>query len=92
MKKYNLTLFGVKETTKILAEHLYHQGIMVDLIISIDASVVEKNDVSNYMDLCHTAQLMGADYYCANDYSLKQLDDDFFERHDFERALPVTPV
>ena len=87
MKKYNVTIFGVKETTQIIAEYLNSHGISVDLIVSIDPSVIEKNDVSNYMDLDSTAQLMGADYYCAKDYSLKQLDDNFFEHHEFELGI-----
>lgn len=87
MKQYKITIFGVKETTKIIAEYLYHNGIKVDLIISIDPSVVEKNMISDYMDLEYLAKSIGAEYYGAKDYALKQLDDDFFQKNKFEIGL-----
>ena len=87
MKKYKVTLFGVKETTRIIAEHLYNSGINVDLIVSIDKSIVEKNVVSDYLDLASTAKLIHAEYYCAKDYKLNQLEDDFFQHNDFEIGL-----
>lgn len=87
MKTYKITIFGVKETTKIIAEYLFNSGIKVDLIISIDKSVLEKNAISNYMDLEPTAKAIGADYYCTKDYSLKQLNDDFFQNNNFELGI-----
>lgn len=89
-KKYNLTLFGVKETTKIIAEYLYNNGIKIDLIVSIDYSVAEKNTISDYLDLKSTAKSIGAEYYCTKDYSLKKLEDNFFqqdERKEFEICI-----
>ena len=67
MKKYKITIFGVKETTKIIADYLYNNGIKIDLIISIDYSVVEKNSISDYMDLEITVKSIGAEYYCVKD-------------------------
>ena len=87
MKKYKITIFGVKETTKIIAEYLYNNGIKVDLVVSIDKSVVEKNVISDYIDLEKTAKSIGADYYCAKKYSLASLDDDFFQTNDFEIGI-----
>ncbi|MDP3560005.1 MAG: formyltransferase family protein [Legionellaceae bacterium] len=84
MNKYKITIFGVKETTKIIAEYLHQNGIEVDLIVSIEPSVCEKNHIADYLDLESTAQLTGADYYCVKDYSLKHLDDDFFQKNEFE--------
>ena len=87
MKTYKLTIFGVKETTKIIAEHLYHAGIPVDLMVSIASSVLEKNEVSNYMDLADTARRIGADFICVSDYSLQHLKDDFFDKNAFELGI-----
>lgn len=87
MKKYNLTIFGVKETTKIIIEYLYQQGINVDLIVSIDKSVVGKTDISNYIDLETTAKTVGAAFYGVKDYALKNLDNDFFQENSFELGI-----
>ena len=87
MKHYKVTIFGVKETTKIIVEYLYNNGIKVDLIVSIDPSVLEKNVVSDYMDLENIAKSIGAEYYCTKDYALKTLDDGFFQKNDFEIGL-----
>lgn len=87
MKKYNVCLFGVKETTKMLAEFLYQHGIKVDLIISISPSVTQKNDVANYIDLEPVSIAIGADYYVAKDYSLKHVDDHFFNENEFNVGI-----
>ena len=79
MKTYKITLFGVKETTKIIAEYLNQNGIKVDLIVSIDATVAKKFEIANYFDLKNTAHLIGADYYSVKKYSLQHLEDNFFE-------------
>lgn len=87
MTNYKITLFGVKETTKIIAEYLFSQGIHVDLIISIDKSIAAKNNIANYLDLESTEKLIGSDYYCVKDYSLKQIDDHFFQNNTFELGI-----
>ena len=87
MKKYNLTLFGVKETTKIIAEYLVSKGIKIDLIISIDASLIATSSISDYANLKLTAQSIDAEYYPAKEYSLKQLKDTFFLDNEFELGL-----
>lgn len=98
MKKYKITLFGVKETTKIIADYLHSLGIKIDLLISIDESVVVKNHIADYLNLENTAKSIKADYYCVQDYSLKQLDNRFFEDNEFDigivygwqRLIPAT--
>lgn len=87
MKKYNLTLFGVKETTSILANYLHQQGIKIDLIISIDHCVLMNNHIANYTDLEATAKTIGADYYCVSDYSLKDTAHSFFQEHKFNTGI-----
>lgn len=87
MKNYKLTLFGVKETTKIIAEYLHQNGVKVDLIVSIDPSLVEKNNISDYTHLKTTATTIGADYYATTDYTLKHLPDDFFKSNTFEIGI-----
>lgn len=87
MKNYKITLFGVKNTTKIIAEHLHNNGIKVDLIISIDKSVLKTTLIADYMDLKNTAKAIGAEYYCVNDYTLKQLDDHFFQNNEFQLGI-----
>jgi len=87
MKKYKIILFGVKETTKIIAHYLHENHIKVDLIISISPSCLAKTDIANYTDLQDTATLIGADYYCVTDYSLKSLKDNFFYENEFELGI-----
>lgn len=87
MKKYKLVLFGVKETTKIIAQYLHDNYLQVDLIISIDPSILTKTDIANYCDLQETARVIGADYYCVTDYSLKSLEDNFFQENEFDLGI-----
>ena len=87
MKTYPISLFGVKETTQVIANHLYNNGIKVDLIISIDPSVAKKNDIANYVSLELTAKLIGADYYCVKDYTLNNISDRFFQDNQFELGI-----
>ena len=87
MKTYKITIFGVKETTKMIAEYLHNQGIKVDLIVSIDSSFVEKHRISNFMALEATAKSIAADYYGAKDYTLETLEDGFFQKNKFEIGI-----
>lgn len=87
MKAFKITIFGVKETTKIIAEYLYNNGIKVDLIVSIDKSVVEKNAIADYTNLEDTAKSIGAEYYPAKDYALKHIEGNFFQNNDFEIGI-----
>lgn len=87
MKKYNLVLFGVKDTTRILAEYLHRHGIKIDLIVSISPSVLCRNDVANYADLALTAEAIGATYHCVTDYSLNDANDSFFHECECNTGL-----
>jgi methionyl-tRNA formyltransferase len=87
MKTYNLVIFGVKETTRILAEYLHSQGIKIDLLVSIDKSLLAYQDIANYEDLKHTAKAIGATYYCVKEYSLKNREDTFFQDHQFVTGI-----
>lgn len=87
MEKYNLVLFGVKDTTRILAEYLHSHGIKIDLIVSIAPSVVGRNDVANYTDLERTAEVIGASYHSVSDYSLNNTKDTFFQDSEFNIGL-----
>lgn len=87
MKTYKLVLFGVKETTKILAEYLHQQNVHIDLLVSIDPAVLEHHHVANYVDLQDTAKKIGADYYGVKDYSLNTLNDAFFQQHAFGTGI-----
>jgi methionyl-tRNA formyltransferase len=87
MKKYNITLFGVKETSDILAEYLFQQGIQIDLIVSIDPTLTQHLDIADFMDLKPTADSIGADYHCVSNYSLKHNTIDFFKQHTFKLGI-----
>jgi len=87
MKKYKITLFGVKETTGILAEYLAQQGIQVDLIVSIKPSLTKQYDIADFMDLKPIAAAIGADYHFVSDYTLKHHAIDFFNCNTFELGI-----
>ena len=89
MKHYQISLFGVKHTTQIIAEYLHDCGIQVDLIVSIANAAAQKNAISDYVDLESTARRIGADYYCAKEYSLSKLADNFFQENTFELGLVI---
>ncbi|STX29745.1 Polymyxin resistance protein PmrI [Legionella beliardensis] len=83
MSHYRVCFFGVKETTRLIVEYLHAHKVHIDLIISIDESVLLKNHVADYCSLAETAKRIGADFYCVKDYSLKRLNDEFFAKHTF---------
>ena len=87
MTEYNIVIFGVKETTKIIIEYLYDRGVKIDLIISIKPCVVLDNNIADYVDLEPVATRVGAEFYCVNDYSLENLEDNFLINNHFNLGI-----
>ena len=48
---YKLVLFGVKDTTEEMVAYIEKNIRKIDLIVTIDPSVLEKNHISGYKGL-----------------------------------------
>ena len=56
---YNVVVFGVKDTSENIIRFIHKTICPVDLIITIDKSVTEKNQVSGYKGLNYLTEELG---------------------------------
>jgi methionyl-tRNA formyltransferase len=76
MKKNNSIVFvGCKDTTYECMSSLIELGYKIDLLITIDASTAERNNVAGYMDLQKFARENNISVYICKKYSLKSKED-----------------
>ncbi len=88
--KYNITIFGVKDTTYEIIEFIENNLEKINLIVTIDEVVLRKNDVSGFKSLKSLAQKYNIDIYEAKDYTLQ--DDEsrsFFKSNQFELGISM---
>lgn len=87
---YNIVVFGVKDTTRIIVEHIISLNFRVDLLVTIDENVTKKNHVSGFSTLDDVANNNGTDLLKVSSYSLNDADSrDFFENNTFELGISM---
>lgn len=67
---YRLTVFGVKDTTENIVEFIHQQICPVDLVITIDQQVLNKNHVSGFKGLSGLTEKYGIPVFEAESYFL----------------------
>lgn len=96
--RYNIVVFGVKDTTQEIVCHILQSGQHVDLIITIDEGVTKRNDISGFSSMDAFAKRENIALYKAKDYALKDADTEaFFSQNEFgvgismgwQRLIPV---
>ena len=88
--KYELTIFGVKDTTENIVEFIHNHICPVNLIITIDSAVTAKNEVSGYKGLSYFTEKYGIPVFAADSYSLQdEKTRKFFAENAFELGISM---
>lgn len=88
--KYKVVVFGVKDTSENIIEFIHHNICPVDLVITINKEVLNKNQVSGFKGLSVLTDKYGIAVHEAESYFLT--DDKtriFMEENEFEIAISM---
>ncbi len=86
--KYELTLFGVKDTSENIIRFISDKIRKVDLIVTVSDEVTKKNEISGFKGLDAVAAEYGIPVFKADSYSLKdEKTKAFFEENEFEIGI-----
>ncbi len=82
--KYNIVIFGVKDTTEEIVEYIQSNIGKVDLIVTIHESVLGGNQVSGYKGLGFLTEKYGIKVFETRSYGLQDEETkDFFSENEF---------
>lgn len=88
--KYELVVFGVKDTTETIVEYIQENIRKVDLVITISNEVLQKNQVSGFKGLSGLTQKYEIPVKEVNSYALKDADTiRFFEENEFDIGISM---
>ncbi len=88
--KYKVVVFGVKDTSENIVEFIHHHICPVDLVITINKEVLNKNQVSGFKGLSVLTDKYGIAVHEADSYFLT--DDktrSFFEDNEFDIGISM---
>lgn len=82
--KYNVVIFGVKDTTEEIVEYVQNHICKIDLIVTIHTSVLSGNQVAGYRGLGFFKEKYGIQVFETKAYSLNDAETSrFFEENQF---------
>lgn len=82
--KYDIVIFGVKDTTEEIVEYIQNYIGKVDLIVTIHASVLSGNQVSGYKGLGFLTEKYGIEVFKTKSYGLNDEETkSFFAENEF---------
>lgn len=88
--KYNVVIFGVKDTTEEIVDFIQQKLCKVDLIVTIDPCVLKGNQVSGYKGLDFLTEKYGIPVYKTKSYGLNDEDTKaFFTENEFEIGISM---
>lgn len=88
--KYELTIFGVKDTTENIARFIHENIRPVNLIVTINSSVTAKNQVSGYKGLDILTEKYGIPIFEADHYGLTdEKTQAFFAENEFALGISM---
>ena len=88
--KYDLTLFGVKDTTETIVTYIHENIRPVSLVVTISEAVTKKNAVSGYKGLAALGEKLGIPVFEVNSYAMT--DDrtqGFFSENEFDLGISM---
>ncbi|MBQ0027622.1 MAG: hypothetical protein KBS96_03360 [Lachnospiraceae bacterium] len=88
--KYNVVVFGVKDTSENIISFIQNEICKVDLVVTISPEITKKTQVSGYKGLAFLTEKYGIPVYEAQSYSLN--DDEtaaFFKENEFEIGISM---
>ena len=88
--KYKVVVFGVKDTSENIIRFIHETICPVDLIVTIDKSVTEKNQVSGYKGLNYLTDELGIPVHEAESYFLTdEKTQKFFKENEFDIGISM---
>ena len=88
--KYKVVVFGVKDTSENIIRFIHETICPVDLIVTIDKSVTEKNQVSGYKGLNYLTEELGIPVHEAESYFLTdEKTQKFFKENEFDIGISM---
>ncbi|MCH5257777.1 MAG: hypothetical protein J1D87_10825 [Lachnospiraceae bacterium] len=88
--KYNVVVFGVKDTSENIVEFINNTICPVDLVITISPEVTKKNQVSGYKGLSILTEKYGIPVHEADSYFLTdEKTQKFLEENEFDIGISM---
>lgn len=88
--KYQLVVFGVKDTTERIVEFIQKSIRKVDLVVTISGAVLQKNQVSGFKGLSFLAEKYGIPVREVDSYALKdEATLAFFAENEFDIGISM---
>lgn len=88
--KYEVVIFGVKDTTEEIVEYIQNNIGKVDLIVTIHESVLGGNQVSGYKGLGFLTEKYGIKVFETKSYGLQDEETKaFFEENEFSIGISM---
>ena len=87
---YKIVIFGVKDTTAEMIEYIQNTICSVDLIITIDQSVLTKNHVSGFSELKSISNTYNIKLFESSSYTLADtVCQEFFADNSFDIGISM---
>lgn len=88
--KYKVVVFGVKDTSANIIEFIHNTICPVDLIMTINRQVTEKNNISGYKGLSYFTEKYGIPVHEADSYFLTdEKTQKFLQENEFELGISM---
>lgn len=88
--KYKVVVFGVKDTSANIIEFIHNTICQVDLIMTINQQVTEKNNISGYKGLGYFTEKYGIPVHEADSYFLTdEKTQKFLQENEFELGISM---
>ena len=86
--KYNVVVFGVKDTSENIIDYIHNTLCPVDLVVTVANKVTGSNDISGYKGLAFLTEKYGIPVFESDTYGLKdERTREFFESNSFDIGI-----
>lgn len=87
---YRISIFGAKDTTYEIIEYIENNLGKIDLIVTIDETVLESSNVAGFKSLRSLAEKYGITIFETKDYTMQdEMCRNFFEENTFELGISM---
>lgn len=87
--RYKIVIFGNKATTKQFIEHIHHELIPIDLVVTVDTAKYEQS-ISGFDNIAEFAKELRIKSFVVSDYALTSLEcQEFFTSNEFELGICI---
>ena len=88
---YQIIIIGTADNTKQMCQLLIETDVKMDLIISIQTTVLQNNHISGYSDIVDFANKIGIAIFLVSRYKLDDIETNtFFKNKTFDLGICVS--